>query len=52
MYNTETRKDVTLPLSLKEAVEEAAWKERISGNEFIRRTLAEKVGFSYEPIEK
>lgn len=47
MQLTETVAYVEMPKSLKEAIQEQAWKERLNTSELIRRTMAEKVGFPY-----
>lgn len=50
MYATETQTLVTMPESLKQQVKDAAWRERVSANEYIRRVLAEKLGFPYQEL--
>lgn len=49
MRLTETVAYVEMPKNLKEAISEAAWKERVSASELIRRTMAERLSFPYIP---
>ena len=47
MKVTQTSTLLYMPEKLKEVITEAATKSEVSVNEYIRRTLAEKVDYSY-----